>query len=75
MPLSKESKPKIHETTVRINVEIAHRLAVIAQVLGMSRNGFMNQAITESVLIYEGDPDYQQKLKEWVETLVARIGA
>ncbi len=72
--MSKESKPEIHETTVRIDVEIAHRLRVIAQVLGMSRNRFMSLAITESVLIYEDDPDYQQKLKEWVENLVAKIG-
>ena len=40
----------------------------------MSRNELMNQAVTESVLLYEGDPEYQQKRKEWLEKL-AQVGA
>jgi predicted transcriptional regulator len=61
-------------TTVRINVEIANRLAVVAQVLGISRNKFMSQAVAELVLIHEGDPEYQQKRREWIENL-AKVGA
>ncbi len=60
---------EIHETTVRLDSEMAYRLGVVAQVLGISRNALMKQAISESVITYEGDPDYQKKRKGWIKRL------
>lgn len=60
---------KTYETTVRLDSEIADRLGVIAQVLGISRNTMMKQAITESVITYEGDPEYRKRRKKWIEKL------
>ena len=60
--------------TVRLDVETANRVGVIAQVLHVSRNELICQAITESVRTYEDDPQYQKKRKEWIENL-AKVGA
>lgn len=60
---------KIYETTVRLDSEIADRVGVIAQVLGISRNTMMKQAITESVITYEGDPGYRKRRKKWIDKL------
>ena len=72
--MSKELRPETHVTTLRLKVETAKRLGVVAQVLHMSRNELIRQAIAEFVLIHEGDPEYQQKRREWIENL-AKVGA
>jgi len=64
---------KIYETTVRLDSDIADRLGVIAQVLGISRNTMMKKAITESVITHEEDSKYQKKRKEWIDRL-ANVG-
>ena len=74
MPLSEETRRRISEMTLRLDGEIANRVGVIAQVLNVSRNELMCQAITESVGTFEGDPEYQKKRKEWIENL-AQVGA
>lgn len=73
-PLSAERKREIHETTVRMDRETASRLGMIAQVLGLSMNQLMVQAIKEIVNFYEGDPEFQAKRKEYLKVL-AGIGA
>jgi predicted transcriptional regulator len=60
---------KTYETTVRLDSEIADRLGIIAQVLGISRNTMMKRAITESVIVHEGDPEYQKQRKKWIDKL------
>lgn len=60
---------KVYETTVRLDSDIADRLGVIAQVLGISRNTMMKQAITEAVITYEGDPKYQKDRQGWIDKL------
>ncbi len=64
---------KIHETTIRMTVDIANRLGVIAQVFGKSRQELMNQAVVESVITYEGDSEYQKLRKKWLNDL-ANLG-
>ena len=63
----------IHETTIRLEQDMANRLGVVAQVLGKSRQELMNQAVTESVITYEGDPEYQELRKKWLSAL-AKVG-
>jgi predicted transcriptional regulator len=60
--------------TLRLDLEIASRVGVIAQVLHLSRNELICQAITESVRTYEDNPEYQKKREEWIENL-ANVGA
>jgi len=60
---------KMHETTIRLSVDMANRLGVVSQVLGKSRQELMNQAVTESVITYEGDPEYQSLRKKWLKDL------
>lgn len=62
---------KIYETTVRLDSDIADRLGVIAQVLRISRNTMMKQAIVESVITYEEDTDYQKQRKKWIDKLAS----
>ena len=49
--------------------ELANRLSVISQVLNISMNQLMIQAIRESVAIYEGDAEYQAKRQKWIKEL------
>lgn len=74
MPITEERKQQIHETTVRLDRETASRLSMVAQVLDTSMNALMNQAIKETVNFYEGDPEFQQKRKEYLRRL-SGIGA
>lgn len=74
MPMSKERRQQIHETTVRIDRETASRLSLIAQVLEVSINSLMTQAIKETVNFYEGDPEFQEKRKTYLKHL-SGIGA
>ncbi len=67
------NQPKVHETTIRLSMDMANRLGVVAQVLGKSRQALMNQAVTESVIIYEGDPEYQKLREKWLSDL-AKVG-
>ena len=64
---------KVHETTIRLSQDMANRLSVVAQVLGKSRQELMNQAVTESVITDEGDPEYQKARKKWISDL-AKVG-
>ena len=73
MPLSKETRQKISEMTFGLDLEIANRVKVIAQVLNVSRNELICQAVTESVRTYEDDPEYQKKRQGWIESL-AEVG-
>ena len=52
---------------------MANRLGVVAQVLGKSRQELMNQAVTESVITYEGDSVYQKQRAKWLSDL-AKVG-
>jgi hypothetical protein len=52
-----------------MDAELANRLSVISQVLDVSMNKLMVQAIKESIVVYEGDPDYQAKRKAWIKEL------
>lgn len=63
------SESDIHETSVRMDKELANRLSLIAQVTGTSMNQLMVQAIKESVLVTEGDGEYQAKRKAWLKEL------
>jgi predicted transcriptional regulator len=72
--MSPERKQQIHETTVRMDRETASRLSLVAQVLDVSINQLMNQAIKETVNFYEGDPEFQEKRKSYIKNL-AGIGA
>ena len=74
MPLSKETRRRISEMTFGLDLKTANRVGVIAQVLNVSRNELICQAITESVRTYENDLEYQNKRKEWIENL-AKVGA
>jgi predicted transcriptional regulator len=74
MPLSSERRQQIHETTVRIDRETASRLSLIAQVLDVSINSLMTQAIKDTINFYEGDPDFQEQRKSYLKNL-AGIGA
>lgn len=74
MPMSKERRQQIHETTVRLDRETASRLALIAQVKDVSINSLMIQAIKETVNFYEGDPEFQEAKKSYLKHL-AGIGA
>ena len=56
---------------MRLDSDIADRLGVIAQVLRISRNTMMKQAITESVITHEEDPDYQKQRKKWIDKLAS----
>jgi predicted transcriptional regulator len=71
--MGENNQRKIHETTIRLDVDMANRLGVVAQVLGKSRQELMNQAVTESVITYEGDPEYQKLRKQWISNL-AKVG-
>lgn len=62
-----------YETTVRMDPDLAKRLNVISQVLDVSMNQLMVHAIRESVTIYEGDAEYQEKRKVYLKEL-AGIG-
>lgn len=59
--------------TFGLDLKTANRVGVIAQVLNVSRNELICQAITESVRTYENDLEYQNKRKEWIENL-AKVG-
>ena len=74
MPLSPERRREIHETTVRMDRETASRLGFISHVLDQSMNQLMVQAIKELVVLYEGDPEFQAKRKDYLKTL-SGIGA
>ena len=67
------SQRTVYETTIRLSVDMADRLGVLSQVLGKSRQELMNQAVTESVITYEGDPEYQKLRKKWINDL-AKVG-
>jgi len=59
----------IHETSVRMDRELANRLNLIAQVTGTSMNQLMVQAIRESVTLTEGSPEYQEERKAWLKQM------
>lgn len=67
--MSEQNENGIHETSVRMDKELASRLSLIAQVTGTSMNQLMVQAIRESVTLTEGDADYQEKRKTWLKQL------
>ncbi len=70
---AKKEPRQIYETTIRLDMEMANRMGIVSQVLGKSRNALMTQAITESILTYEGNPEYQKQRKEWIAKL-AKVG-
>jgi len=74
MPLSTERRQEIHETTIRLGLDTANRLGMIAQVKGVSRNDLMNQAILQFIVEHENDSDYQAERKGWIQNL-SEVGA
>lgn len=72
--MTPERRSELHETTIRMEKDLAGRLSVISQVLGESMNQLMIQGIRESVALYEGDPEYQEKRRAWIKNL-ASVGS
>lgn len=70
-----EEKTAIKETTIRMDQDLADRLSIVAQVKDMSMNQLMVQAIKESIMLYEGDPEYQNQRQTWFEKLRGMAGA
>lgn len=68
-----ENSKGMHETTIRMEGDLSSRLSMAAQLLGQSRNAIMVQAIKESLMLYESDPEYQKKRTEWIASL-ANVG-
>lgn len=60
---------KSHEMTLRMDPDLRERLSVVAQVTGTSMNQLIVQAITETLMFIEGDPEYQQNRQAWLTRL------
>jgi predicted transcriptional regulator len=67
--MAEEQQNGIHETSVRMDKELASRLSLIAQVTGTSMNQLMVRAIKESVIVTEGDEEFQEQRKAWLKQL------
>lgn len=56
-----------YETSIRMDGDLAQKVNTIAQVLGVSMNKIMVDALKETVMFYEGDPDFKEKHKQWLQ--------
>lgn len=53
-------------TSVRLEPELMRRIKIISQVLGVSMNKLVESALRESVMLYEDDPEFKKKHKDWI---------
>lgn len=60
---------KKHSSTVRMPPELAERLSVISQVLDISQNQLVVNAIRETIMFYEGDQQFQTQRQDWLKHL------